>query len=156
MIEAKMLPRAVAVFRSGRGIRPGDSVYAYGFPLQGLLSSDPGITAGILSNLAGIEDNRSLVQITAPVQQGNSGGPLLDESGNVVGVVVGKLNSLEFAKLTGDIPQNVNFAIHATEARKFLDDIGIEYETAPSEREVDAADIAARARRFTVLVECWQ
>ena len=156
LIEAKMRPRSVAVFRSGRGIRPGDSVYVYGFPLQGLLSSDPGITAGNVSNLAGIRDDRSLLQITAPVQPGNSGGPLLDESGNVVGVVVGKLDSIEIAGLTGDIPQNVNFAINATEARKFLDANGIEYETAPSEREVDAADIAARARRFTVLVECWR
>ncbi len=147
---------AIAFFRSGRGIRPGDSVYAYGFPLQGLLASDPGITAGNVSNLAGIGDDRSLLQITAPIQQGNSGGPLLDETGNVVGVIVGKLNSLVIAKLTGDIPQNVNFAINATEARKFLDIYGIAYRTAPSEQEIDAADIASSARRFTVLVECWR
>lgn len=156
LIETDMQSRAVAFFRSGRGIRPGDSVYAYGFPLQGLLASDPGITAGNISNLAGIGDDRSLLQITAPIQSGNSGGPLLDKSGNVVGVVVGKLNSLVIAKLTGDIPQNVNFAINATEARKFLDIHGIAYRTAPSQQEMDAADIASSARRFTVLVECWR
>jgi hypothetical protein len=156
LIKADIQPRAVALFRSGRGIRPGDSIYAYGFPLQGLLASGPSITAGNVSNLAGIGDDRSLLQITAPIQQGNSGGPLLDETGNVVGVIVGKLDSLEIAKLTGDIPQNVNFAINATEARKFLDIYGFAYRTAPSEKEVEAADIAASARHFTVLVECWQ
>ncbi len=156
LIEADIQPRAVAIFRSGRGIRPGDTVYAYGFPLQGILASDPGITAGNVSNLAGIGDDRSLLQITAPIQAGNSGGPLLDETGNVVGIVVGKLDSVVIATLTGDIPQNVNFAINATEARKFLDSYGIDYRTAPSEQEIEAADIAASARHFTVLVECWQ
>ena len=156
LIKAEMQPRAVAFFRSGRGIRPGDSVYAYGFPLQGILASDAGITAGNVSNLAGIGDDRSLLQITAPIQPGNSGGPLLDETGNVVGIVVGKLDSLVIATLTGDIPQNVNFAINATEARKFLDSYGIDYRTAPSDKKIEAADIAASARHFTVLVECWR
>jgi TPR repeat protein len=156
LIETDIRPRAVAIFRSGRGIRPGDSVYVYGFPLQGILASDAGITAGNVSNLAGIGDDRSLMQITAPIQPGNSGGPLLDETGNVVGIVVGKLDSLVIATLTGDIPQNVNFAINATEARKFLDSYGIDYRTAPSDKKIEAADIAASARHFTVLVECWR
>ena len=71
-------------------------------------------------------------------------------------MVVGELDSLVIATLTGDIPQNVNFAINATEARKFLDFYGIPYRTALSEQALKAADIAASARSFTVLVECWQ
>jgi S1-C subfamily serine protease len=62
-----------------------------------------------------------LLQISAPVQPGNSGGPLLDASANVIGVVVSKLDALRVAKATGDIPQNVNFALNANVLRAFLD-----------------------------------
>ena len=59
----------------------------------------------------GLLDDISQLQISAPIQPGNSGGPLLDEYGNVAGVVVAKLRALAVAKATGDIPQNVNFAV---------------------------------------------
>ena len=77
-------------------------------------------------------------------------------SGNVVGVVVSKLDALEIAELTGDIPQNVNFAVHASLARIFLDAYNVEYDTAPSMETPPAAEIAASARKFTVLIECWE
>ncbi len=148
-----------ATFREGRGIRPGDTVVVAGFPLQGLLTSDLSITTGTVSALAGPGDDRRFLQITAPVQLGNSGGPLLDLSGNVVGVVVGKLDALKLLRLTGDLPQNVNFAISAWTARPFLDAHSVPYKTAPAARGIDMlapADVAARARALTVLVECWK
>jgi serine protease Do len=58
------------------------------------------------------------------VQPGNSGGPLIDEFGNVVGVVTSKLNVLLVARLTNDVPQNINFAIKSTVALNFLDSVG--------------------------------
>ena len=103
--------RAVAKFRQGRGIRPGASVVVMGYPLRGLLASEANVSAGAVSALAGPGDDRRLIQITAPVQPGNSGGPVLDAAGNVVGVVVAKLDAIRIARSTGDIPQNVNFAI---------------------------------------------
>ena len=72
------------------------------------------------------------LQISAPVQPGNSGGPLLDASGHLVGIVTAKLNAAWAARLTGDIPQNVNFALKAEVARTFLDSKGIAYRTARS------------------------
>src|SRR6266478_224338 len=101
-------PDAIARLRGGRGPRVGESVVAVGFPLTGLLSSDPIVTTGIISALSGLRNDRRRIQITAPVQPGNSGGPLLGENGSVVGVVVGKLDALKMVKVTGDIPQNVN------------------------------------------------
>jgi S1-C subfamily serine protease len=106
--------------------------------------------------LAGPGNDRRLVQITAPVQQGNSGGPLLDSSGNVVGVVVRKLDALNVALVTGDILQNVNFAISEETARAFLDAHGVSYETGLSVEEFSPADIASQAQRFTAIVKCWQ
>ena len=75
-------------------------------------------------------------------------------SGHEVGVVVSKLDAIRVAQATGDIPQNVNFAISALVATAFLDGHGIAYETAPSDRPLAPADVAAKAREFTVLVEC--
>ncbi len=142
--------------RPGHGVRPGDAIVVVGFPLHGLLTSDPSVTTGNVSALAGPGDDRRFLQITAPVQQGNSGGPLLDLAGNVAGVVVAKLDAIKVANLTGDIPQNVNFAVSAWSARAFLDAYNVPYETAPSEPKLAARDVAAQAREFTVLVECWK
>jgi S1-C subfamily serine protease len=99
------------------GCVKGDAIQAIGFPLRGLLASLANLTVGTVSALAGVSDDSRYLQITAPVQPGNSGGPLLDMSGNVVGVVVGKLDAVKIARATGDIPQDVNFALHASVAR---------------------------------------
>ena len=86
-------------------------VIAYGYPLSGLLSSSGNVSTGLIAALAGLRDDVNQMQISAPVQPGNSGGPLVDVSGAVIGVAVSKLNALIVAKLTDDIPQNINFAI---------------------------------------------
>lgn len=146
----------VARFREGRTIRSGDSVVVVGFPLHGLLASAANMTTGIVSALAGLGNDARFVQITAPVQPGNSGGPLLDQSNQVVGIVVSKLNALKVAKSTGDIPQNINFAINGAVAKLFLDSQGVEYETGPSSKKVEPAEIGAAAKKFTLLVECYR
>ena len=92
----------------------------------------------------------------APVQPGNSSGPVLDAVGSVVGVAVAKLDAIKTAQSTGDIPQNVNFAVSAGTARAFLDAESVPYETTPSNQAMAPADVAAAARKFTVLVECWR
>ncbi len=145
-----------AVFRDGRGIRPGDEVIVMGYPLRGILASEPNVTSGVISALAGPGNRAAIMQITAPIQPGNSGGPVLDGSGHVVGVVVGKLNALRIAIATGDIPQNVNFAVSGSTAQAFLDSHGIRYQRAASLKKIDSAEIAETSQRFTVLVECWK
>lgn len=133
----------------------GEQVAVAGYPLRGLLSGF-NMTIGNLSSLSGMGGDTRLLQITAPVQPGNSGGPVLDSSGNLMGVVVSKLDAIKAAKLTGDIPQNVNFAINANVLRSFLDANSVEYETASSDKSLLNTAIAEKARSFTVLVECWK
>lgn len=147
---------STATFRDGQIVRQGDSVVAVGFPLHGVLASGVNLTTGTVSALAGLGDDTRFLQISAPVQPGNSGGPLLDLSGNVIGVVVSKLDAIKVAKAIGDIPQNVNFAINAAVARGFLDAKGVKYETALSNRKLEAADVGELAKKFTVVVECWK
>ena len=147
---------AVAAFRSGRGVRTGESVIVAGFPLPGLLSSDLNVTTGSVSALAGPGNDRRLIQITAPIQPGNSGGPVFDSSGNVVGIVVARLDTLKLIEQIGQSSQNVNFAISEGAARAFLDSFDVPYETKRSDKTIPTADIAAKAKGYTVLIECWK
>ena len=147
---------ATASFRIGAGIRPGDDIVAVGFPLAGLLADEPSVTTGSVSALAGIHNDQSILQMSAPVQQGSSGGPLFDASGNVVGIVVTKLNARIVAEETGDLPQNVNFALKGDIARTFLEELSIRYRTSPSTARLGNADVGEIGRRVTVMVECYR
>jgi hypothetical protein len=122
--------------------------------LFGFLASTVSLSEGIISSLAGLHDDSRYLQISAPVQPGNSGGPLLDTSGHIVGIVSGKLDAMLVQNYVGDIPQNVNFAIKSDVAKAFLASRGIKYETAGSEKQLSAADVADQARPFTAYVEC--
>jgi len=141
-------------FREGKGIRPADGVVALGFPYAGLLASSVQVTPGAVSALAGLLDDTRYLQFTAPVQPGNSGGPLFDLGGNVVGVVSGRINDIAVAEVTGSLPQNVNFAIKSGIVREFLDANRVEYLTAASDTKFDPADVAESATKSTVLVGC--
>jgi S1-C subfamily serine protease len=143
----------VAAIRA-TSIHPGDAIIVIGYPLHGLLTSDFTVTSGIVSSLSGLLNDTRYLQISAEVQSGNSGGPLLDTSGNVVGVVSSKLNALKLVKATGDIPQNINFAIKTGAMRDFLDNSVVPYKTAEPKVELKTAEIAGQARAYTMLISC--
>jgi hypothetical protein len=143
-------------FSDNLRVKLGQSVFAAGFPLQGLLASSLNLTTGNISALAGVQDDARMFQITAPVQPGNSGGPLLDQTGNVVGVVTSKLDALKVAKVLGDLPQNINFAVKGSLARAFLDTNGVDYLSAPSTTLLSTPEIAEKASKAVVVVECWK
>jgi hypothetical protein len=124
-------------------------------PLAGLLSSGPMRTTGAVSALAGFADNQRQLQISAPVQPGNSGGPLLDMRGQVIGVVVSKLNAGQIARQTGDIPQNVNFAVKHTEALAFLREQNVAVtQGAASETPRPADAVGEVAQPSTLFLRC--
>jgi len=152
LIKGDLKPAATIPLRAG--VKIGEAIAIYGYPLIGLLSTRGNFTTGNISAITGIGDDSRFLQITAPVQQGSSGGPMLDQAGNVVGVVIGKLNALEVAAATKDVPQNVNFAIKTSMLMNFLDANGINYATASVGQSMPYADIADRARAISVLIEC--
>ena len=146
-------PSAVATMRLG--VRLGESIFVYGFPLSGLLASSGNFTTGSVTATAGLGDDTTMLQLSAPVQPGNSGGPVFDQHGNVVGVVVSKLNALRIAKVTsGDIPQNVNFAIKSLIAMSFLESGNVSASATARTAKLDAPEIADQARAFTAQVRC--
>ena len=99
----RAIPRAI--FRKGSPVLQGEKAIAFGFPLRGLLATNGNLTLGNVSALSGMGDDHNYIQITTPVQPGNSGGPIYDGSGHIIGVVVAKLNALRVMLATGDVPQ---------------------------------------------------
>ena len=155
MIKVPNLGLAPLAFRSAPPLRRGDGLIAYGFPLAGILSSDPKLTRGELNGMNGLGDDPRQYQISAEVQPGNSGGPLLDMHGRVVGVIVAKLNAEAVAKRTGDIAQNVNFAIKGEHVMNFMRRAGLEPRLSESRgTEMSAADVGDVADESTVFIRC--
>jgi TPR repeat protein/S1-C subfamily serine protease len=158
LLHASRPGPAFVRLRDGRGVRTGEAIMIAGFPLHDEISNDLNVTTGNVSALAGPENDRTLIQITAPVQHGNSGGPVLDLSAHLVGVVQSKFDPTADTgdDNTIDVPQNVNFAVSANLLRSFLDAQDVNYESEPSKTPLTPAAIAEQARSFTVSLECWQ
>ena len=169
MAEAKVIARDVgndlAYLRTGlsakktaafrTSIRLGETVEAFGYPLTDVLAKSGNFTLGNVSALVGIGDDSRYLQISAPVQPGNSGGPLLDQNGNLVGVVSAKLNALKLMLATnGDIAQNVNFAIRASIVATFMDANGVAYATGSAALPMQPADLADLAKDMSIFIEC--
>jgi S1-C subfamily serine protease len=136
-----------------RKIRLGQAVATIGFPNIEIQGFSPKVTRGEISSLNGIGDDPRAWQISAPVQSGNSGGALLDEHGNVIGVVVSKLG-LKAVKATGDIPQNVNYAVKSTYALALLEPYldSTAPEPSPSAAKPRFEDMVAKAQQSVVLI----
>lgn len=132
----------------------GEDITVAGHPLAGLLADDLVVTFGQVNALAGLGNDPTVLQISAPVQPGNSGGPLVDRAGNIVGVVVSKLNVTSVEKYTGDVSQNINFAIKPEMLRMFLDAARVSYKTGALDKRVDSVKVSEAARTFTFKVEC--
>lgn len=143
--------------RVGAPIKPAEPVLVFGYPLAEALSSAGNTTLGNVTALTGLRDDSRFIQISAAVQPGNSGGPAVDEAGRLMGVVVSKLNAVAIARLTGDIPQNLNFAIKVATLVNFLEAHNIGYLTAEvAARELPATERAQRAEASSIQVECWK
>lgn len=108
---------------SSNSVNFGEEVFTIGFPDPYLQGWQPKLTRGEISSLLGIQDNTNEYQISVPVQPGNSGGALVDEDGNVVGIVSAKLNASASLAASGVLPENVNYAIKSSSVKTFLDSV---------------------------------
>ncbi|MCL2064916.1 MAG: serine protease [Candidatus Cloacimonetes bacterium] len=99
----------------------GDKVYVLGFPLSDILGSDIRLTDGIISARSGINSDPTYFQISAPVQPGNSGGPIFNESFAIIGVAAHKLSDMATLVSSGVIPQNINFGVKSNHISDLLD-----------------------------------
>jgi TPR repeat protein len=109
--EPRKMPPALPL--ATRPARVGEKVFTIGYSHPTLMGAEPKLTDGIINSLTGVGNDPCTYQISIPVQAGNSGGPLLNMKGEVVGIVTAKLSAAEVFKWTGDLPQNVNYAVKA-------------------------------------------
>ncbi|MBX3582832.1 MAG: trypsin-like peptidase domain-containing protein [Rhizobiaceae bacterium] len=134
--------------------RLGEDITAFGYPLGDLLSDSIKVTTGNINSLVGMENDTRYLQISAPLQPGNSGGPVVDRNGSVVGVATAVLGSI-FAGNTGILPQNVNFALRSNALEAFLQSRSIHYETHPAGgKALSTADIAERIAPAVIPLLC--
>jgi S1-C subfamily serine protease len=134
-------------------VKLGDSVFTIGFPNTDLQGVAPKLTRGEISSLSGIRDNPRYFQISVPVQPGNSGGALVDERGNVVGVVTSRLDDAATYEASGALPQNVNYAVKGDLVYNFLNKVPELSGKLKAPRTVkDPGAATAAAERSAVLV----
>ena len=140
--------KASVKLRNQPALKVGEVAVNYGYPLTGTLSSSAKLNSGNVSSLAGYENNSAIFQYDAATQSGNSGGPVMDASGNVIGIVRSGLDNAE--------TQLVNFAVKSTILEGFLSSNKVPFEKADLTEELKLPDIAEKAEAFTVLVGCWE
>ena len=137
-------------------IELGESVLVAGFPYGELYSNTIKVTGGMVSAVRGMGDDSAQFQMDAAVQPGNSGGPIYDENGNIVGVVIAQLNKLKVAKTIGSLPENVNFGIKASTVRQFLTAAGLPTKWSDRKKRKSRKEVAQIAKKQTVMVMCHQ
>ena len=150
----KLVPLASEGLFKSDDVELGEDVLVAGYPYGDMFSNSIKVTKGIISSNIGMGDDRGQFQMDAAVQPGNSGGPIYDENGNIVGVVVSQLDPLKVAKAIGSLPQNVNFGIKASTVRQFLTSAGLPTKWSNRTERKSTKELAQIAKNQTVMVVC--
>lgn len=134
----------------GSAPRLGDDVAAFGYPFSDFLSDSIKITTGNINSLIGAQNDTRFLQISTPLQPGNSGGPVVDRSGAVLGIATAVFSG------RGDfVAQNVNFAVRSNVLEMFLQSRSIEYDSLPASAEtLSTADLADAVAPAVVQIRC--
>ncbi len=139
---------------ASRAVKLGGTVATVGFPNIGLQGFAPKLAKGEIASLSGAGDDARYFQISVPVQPGNSGGALVDERGNVVGVVSAKLSARAALAASGSLPENVNYAVKSSYLLSFLEsvpEVSAQWKE-PETKERRFEDIVKAAEQAAVLV----
>ena len=119
VLRVSAIRRPLAL-REQDSLERGDEVMALGYPLVSIQGTEQKATFGRINALSGIQGDDRYAQMDAAIGPGNSGGPLVDRSGEVVGVVTAMLNPLATLQAAGVVPQNVNYALKSHLAHRHL------------------------------------
>ena len=149
--EGRFAPLPIA---ASRAVKLGGTVATVGFPNIGLQGFAPKLAKGEIASLSGASDDARYFQISVPVQPGNSGGALVDERGNVVGVVSAKLSAKAALAATGALPENVNYAVKSSYLLSFLESLPVMSARlkATETKERKFEDVVKSAEQAAVLV----
>ena len=153
LLKGEFVPRHVFPLRKGNPLLLED-VYVAGFPFGDGYNSSIKVTRGIISALSGIGNNFSNFQIDAALQPGNSGGPIVDDHGNVIGVAVAKLDLQYAVENFGAVPENINFGIKSNVVMSVLDSRRVKVLDENS-ASIDKRKLGEQIAVGTYYVSCW-
>ena len=151
-----VVPLASKGLLRSEDVKLGEKVLVAGFPFGDFFSNTIKVTTGIVSATRGAGDDSGQFQLDAAVQPGNSGGPIYDSDGNIVGVVISQLDKLKVAKAIGSLPENVNFGIKASTVRQFMISSGLPSRKAERTEEKSTQQLAEIAQNQALMVMCHQ
>lgn len=141
--------------RIGEELTLGEPVTNVGYPLQGILAVSPNLTRGNVSARAGLKGSQGLFQFSAPVQPGSSGGPVVSDGGELLGITVGTLNAAALIQ-QGLLPQNVNFALEARYAASFLHHANVEFNEVTPNAKGDMRTANEAALAVVLQLSCYE
>ena len=153
-LGVNLVPFAASGLLRFDDVELGEEVMVAGYPYGDIFSNALKVTGGMVSAVRGMQDDTGQFQIDAAVQPGNSGGPIYDENGNIVGVVVARLNKLVLAEVMGSLPENVNFGIKASAVREFLVSSGLLLKQGKRGKVMPTKELATVAKKQTLMVVC--
>lgn len=155
LLQANLPTPAIAVFQTNETVPPGGSIVIVGYPDQGLAPRKPLMTVGSMA-----QGNRrrsgDRLAVLADVRRGNSGGPVLDQWGNVIGIIHAKIDTVKNYSETKQVVRNVGFAIGTPAVLRFLDKTGTNYRLNALGTPLTPDQLFERARPFVVRVGCWR
>ena len=155
IVPAQVLSKFSALpIAASRTVALGGTVATVGFPNIGLQGFAPKLAKGEIASLSGAADDPRYFQISVPVQPGNSGGALVDELGNVIGIVSAKLDAGAALAASGALPENVNYAVKSSLLLSFLEsvpDVDAKLK-APNTKDEKFEDVVKSAQDAAVLV----
>ncbi len=153
LLKIEYASQSLSLVRAAE-LEKGAEVFTLGYPQIGIQGQEQKATFGRINALSGFQGDFRFIQVDVPVQPGNSGGPLIDSSGQVVGVITSTLNVLATLKISGSLPQNVNYAIKADYAAPLIDLVPQENRVIGHGREaqVGMSDLVRGAESSVVLV----
>jgi S1-C subfamily serine protease len=102
--------------------RAGEKIFTIGYPASKIMGEKPKYSEGVINSMTGLKDDPTFFQVSVPIQPGNSGGPLFNERGEVIGITTSSLSLLAIDAM-GAIPQNVNYAIKSSFVKNLLSTI---------------------------------
>ncbi len=155
VLQVEQPPQAVSsLLSSSETPALGAPLFTTGYPLSTILAEFPSMTMGNLSSMGGLRGAQGHFQFSAPIQPGNSGGPIVDYKGNVLGVVTSSLNQAMMLQKTGTTTQNVNFGISHKIVSRFLTSNNIQWQQDARQQDLEAA--SKQAVDYTVQVLCYK
>jgi serine protease Do len=153
LLRTELTPPGVARLVSARS--PG--VAMVGYPDQGIPPIRPLLTVADMVGTETIVPGLTVLKLNADVRPGNSGGPLLDQKGNVVGMVFAEINTPGIYEQTGEVVRNIGFAIPGDTVVDFISRWRIPYWKGSGTAEtVAAGNLLAQARPYIARIGCWQ